>query len=60
MLMTDIRLFLRKWHNTVIPLTVHKWRKVICYLMMPLVVAEKAIEGELPEPILGGENGEKT
>ncbi len=35
----------------------HRWRKLICYLVMPLVVAEKPIKGELPWPIFGGKNG---
>ncbi len=29
----------------------------MCYLIMPLVVALTPIEGELPEPFFGGENG---
>ncbi len=30
---------------------------IMCYLLMPLVVALTPIEGELPEPFFGGENG---
>ncbi len=37
--------------------SMHRWRKVICYIMMPLVVAYKFIKGELPGPILFLEGG---
>ncbi len=39
--------------------SMHSWRKVICYLIMPLGVAKKPIEGEFPWPICVGEYGEK-